>query len=122
MRLPSRPATFVGALALLGLALAVGLAVLASRLTTQHIGVAAGSPDIGTHLVAPAPVATPTKRHPTHHTTHTTPVRTATVTVVVPATPVSPPPVVITPSAPVITPAPAAPSHSGDDSSSHADD
>jgi hypothetical protein len=47
----SRHAAWIAALALAGLALAVGLAFLASRLSAQHIGLAGESPGAGATLV-----------------------------------------------------------------------
>ncbi len=116
MRAPSRQSTLVVALALLGLVLAVGVALLASRISAQHIGVAAESPGLGARLVAP-----PT----TQHHAHSAPSRTTTVTVTVPITKSttksspSPPLVPVVPVVPV-TPStssvPPAGSGSGDDS------
>jgi hypothetical protein len=67
MSMRARRAGLVVLLAIAGLALAVALAVLTSRLTTQHVGLAGEPPRPATGLVAPArsrpattaPVTTP---------------------------------------------------------------
>jgi hypothetical protein len=61
------------AVALLGLVLAVALAVLAGRLSTQHVGIAGEGPGAGaglvTHRVPPAPPRTVTVTTPAPATT-----------------------------------------------------
>jgi len=70
----SRHVVLVVVVALAGLGFAVGLAILASSLTTQHLGLAGESPAAGTQLVsrgpeeAPSRTVKPPARHakPTH--------------------------------------------------------
>lgn len=64
MRARSRQATITLGMALLGLCIAVALAILTSRLSTQRVGLAGESPQSGLSLVAP-PSPKP-KRHDTH--------------------------------------------------------
>jgi hypothetical protein len=54
MSIRARRAGLVVVVAVAGLALAVALAVLTSRLTTQHVGLAGEPPRPATGLVAPA--------------------------------------------------------------------
>ena len=95
----ARHTAFVVAVALAGLALAVGLAFLASRLSAQHIGLAGEPPRAGAALVRrtqtaesnPAPRKQSVRR------------RTPTATTPPARVPVTPAPVVVAPA-----PAPAA--------------
>jgi hypothetical protein len=69
MTVRARRVGLVVLLAIAGLALAVALAVLTSRLTTQHIGLAGEPPRPKTGLVAPA------RAHPAPTAPATTPAR-----------------------------------------------
>ena len=106
MRPRVRQPVAVVAMALLGLAMAVALALLASRLSTQHIGVAAESQDFGAHLIAPVKQAV--TRPPRTTTT------TVTVTVPAPTRPVIPSTTrPVLPVVPLVIPTPSPQSSSG---------
>ena len=84
MRRPSRQVLVTIVSAVLGLAVAVGLALLTSSLSTQQVGLAGESPGAGRSLVAP-PASTTTRVRPKPDRPTTT--RTVTVTVTSPSVP-----------------------------------
>ena len=112
MSTATRRATVTVLGALLGLAVAVGLAVLTSKISTQRVGLAGESPRSGRHLVSPAPKqakqapAKPPRKRP----------RKPRPTVTVTPTPVPPAP------SPVTAPAVPQPTVTGSGDDRHGDD
>lgn len=90
----TRQAWLVLAAAIAGLALAVGLAVLTSNLTAQHVGLAGEPSRPASGLVAPVRRTRPPPR-PARRRPKTTPATTPTVTA--PPVTVTAPPVIVTP-------------------------
>jgi hypothetical protein len=107
----SFPATFkwIG-LALLGLAIAAAVAIAASHLTSQQIGLASESITAGDKLAPAARSANAGKRPANRSHTGTTPATT---------TPASPPTTTVTPPPTVPPPVTTVPPPSGDSSDDH---
>lgn len=78
MRRPSPQALLTTLFAIVGLCVAVGLAVLTSSLTSQTVGLAGESPEAGQRLVAPATTTGTASRPPRGTRTTTTDGQTTT--------------------------------------------
>jgi hypothetical protein len=108
------------ALALIGLVLAAGVSIAASKLTRQHIGIASEPLSAGREL-APATTTTPAQRpaarHRHHHRKHHTSTTTTPPPVNPTPTPVTPPPVTPAPTPAPSPPATQTPPQHRDDSS-----
>ncbi len=96
----SRRTAAVIALALAGIVLAAGLAVLTSNLTGQHIGLSSAPLAAGQRLVAPLDARVMTTARPKAKRRIVVHIHTVTVTVAAPAA--------VAPAVPAPTPAPAA--------------